>query len=86
MNKKELKKIADAFINANLEGFDSVSPVIKEVKTESKEYAKSLKSKKTKVRGKIFSFTYVKSDLPFKSVAVVTMTEEGKIVKTSKSG
>ena len=86
MNKKELKKIADTFIKANLEGFEGIPPVIKEVKTESDEYAKSLKTKKSKLKERIFSFTYVNSAGFFKSVAVVTMTESGKIIKTSKSG
>lgn len=85
MNKKELKKIVDKYIEKNFKEFFELKPKVKEVDTGIETFQKKLKIKTKPVKQKLFSFVYVKDEKPFKKVLKITVDETGEIIKVVQS-
>ncbi|PIP13325.1 MAG: hypothetical protein COX48_04620 [bacterium (Candidatus Stahlbacteria) CG23_combo_of_CG06-09_8_20_14_all_34_7] len=85
INKKELDKIIEAYIEKNAFEFLKIKPTVKTVSTDIDEYKKQLNIKAKKTNKKVFSYTFVLNESIFKKVLFITITESGKIIKISKS-
>ncbi|MGE3063788.1 MAG: hypothetical protein AB7T10_09205 [bacterium] len=85
MNKKELNGIVENYIKENAEEFLNVKPAVKEVSTDITEYKKQLKIKAKQREERIFSYTFVLNEGMFKKIFRISISENGEIVKVSKS-